>query len=414
MNILGLFGFLLRGGSAASKFFLVIYLAKNASGVLLGQLALLMTIVAVFVQVAGLEINQVIGRQLHCVTPDERLRLLRRQAQAAIVAYSLFVPSIILVYANLMANYWLSVLGILVLEHFIIEVYRVNILMLRPVYASCILFMKNVGWILLFVALVEANHATPSLSLVLHCWFGVLVFTATPLLLKTQGWQTLREMLTSRDWPAQSIDLVWQARSFIVSAAALASIGAVDKLIIASRFSEDDLGIYYFFATCASVTILITSFGVGSTTGPLCIKVHGERGYHAFLPYLRRLKYFYWLTTVFTSIAIILPADFLLSYIGNAQYQNHVEILYFLTVSVSLVVLCEPYKMQAYLERQHAVLVIGNIFHLLSVIMCVGVFSLKGDIVLVSMGVLISSLMVFAYFSLGIGYIIIGRLGLKF
>lgn len=408
MKVAGALGFLLRGGSAGAKFLFVLYLAAKASSTLLGQVAVLMTIATVFAQVAGLEINQVIGRQLHALAADDRLRLLRRQAQAALVAYLVLAPAAVLLYADLLAAYWFSACGILVLEHFIIEVYRFNILMLRPVYASSLLFIKNVAWVLLFVALVESGVAAPSLSLVLHCWFGVLAATAAPLLLTRHAWPTLRELLAASTWP-QSGALVWQARTFIVSAVAVAGIGAIDKLLIAGKFPAADLGVYFFFATCASIISLIASFSIGATVGPQCIKVHATQGREAYLPHLRRLKRLYWLTAVATMAAIMLPADILLTHLGKADYHRHIEILYLLTPSAALVVLCEPYKINAYLERQDLVLVAGNLFHLLSVALCVALFSVKRDIVWVSAGMLLSSLLAYVYFALDLGNRLIGR-----
>lgn len=404
MNVVGALGFLLRGGSAGAKFLFVLYLASKASSALLGQVAVLMTIATVFAQLAGLEISQVIGRQLHALSVEERRRLLRRQAQAALIAYLVLAPAAVLLYTELLAAYWFSACGILILEHFLIEVYRFNILMLRPAYASSLLFIKNVAWVLLFVALVESGVAAPSLSLVLHCWFGVLAVTAAPLLLtRHAAWPTLKELLAASNWPAQSAALVWQARTFIVSAVAVAGIGAIDKLLIASKFPAADLGVYFFFATCASIISLIASFSIGATIGPQCIKVHAKQGREAYLPHLRRLKHLYWLTAVATMAAIMLPADFLLAHFGKSDYIRHIEILYLLTPSTALVVLCEPYKLNAYLERQDLVLVAGNIFHLLSVTLCVALFAVKRDIIWVSAGVLLSSLLVYLYFALGIG-----------
>lgn len=403
MKVVGALGFLLRGGSAGAKFLFVLYLAGKTNSELLGQVAILMTVATVFAQLAGLEINQVVGRQLHALSIDDRLRLLRRQAQAALVAYIVLAPATVLLYTDLLAAHWLSACGILVLEHFIIEVYRFNILMLRPVYGSSLLFIKNAAWVLLFVALIESGVATPSLSLVLHCWFGVLVVTAAPLLLTRHAWPTLRELFTASTWPAQSGALVWQARTFIVSAVAVAGIGAIDKLLIASKFPAADLGVYFFFATCASIISLIASFSIGATVGPQCIKVYATQGRNAYLPHLRRLKRLYWLTAFATMAAVMLPAEFLLTHFGKPDYLRHIEILYLLTPSAALVVLCEPYKINAYLERRDLVLVAGNLFHLLSVTLCVALFAIKRDIVWVSAGVLMSSLLVYLYFALGIG-----------
>ncbi|WP_433692498.1 lipopolysaccharide biosynthesis protein [Herbaspirillum seropedicae] len=410
MKLISLLGFFLRGGSAGAKFLFVLYLAGKTSSSLLGQVAVLMTIAAAFTQVAGLEINQVIGRQLHALTERERLRLLRRQAQAAMLVYLVLAPTLVFAYADMFADHWLSFSGILLLEHFLIEVYRFNILVLRPVYASSLLFIKNVGWVLLFMVLVELNVATPSLSLVLYCWFGVLALTALPLLITPHAWPTLNELLAPSNWLPQSGALVWQARTFILSAVAAAGISSVDKLLIAGKFPSSDLGIYFFFFTCASLISLVASFSIGATIGPQCIKIYTTEGRKAYLPHLRHLKKLYWTASIATMAVIILPADFLLTFFGKTDYHRHTEILYLLAPSAALVVLCEPYKMDAYLERQDWVLLGGNFFHLVSVTVCIALFSLKADIDWIAAGVLLSSLLTYAYFALNLGNRVFCRL----
>ena len=409
MAVVNALGFALRGGSAAAKFLFVLYLAGKASTALLGQVAILVAITAVFTQIAGLEINQILGRQLHALTADNRLQSLQRQAFAALTAYAVLAPVILFLYADLLAAYWISACGILVLEHFITEVYRLNILLLRPVYASGLLFIKNAGWVICFVVFVESGWAEPSLALVLHCWFAILAFTAAPTLFTRYAWSTLAQFVTPWNWLKPTALLVSQARPFIVSAFAAAGIGSMDKLLINEKFSTAELGIYFFFATCASVMTLIVSFSIGATVGPQCIKIHSTEGRSAYLPKYRRLKRLYWLTAAATTAALVLPADFLLSTFGKLEYQRHVEVLYLLVPSTALVVLCEPFKMDAYLERRDLGLVVGNLFHLLSLLVCISLFIHKGDIVWVSVGVLLSSFLSYLFFSLGIADRVIGR-----
>lgn len=86
MNFVDLLVFALRGGSASTKRLFVFYLAGKASSMLLGQVALVTTLVVIFTQIARLELNQVISRQLLALSDSERLRMLRSQAKTAVAA----------------------------------------------------------------------------------------------------------------------------------------------------------------------------------------------------------------------------------------------------------------------------------------------------------------------------------------
>lgn len=409
MALVNTMGFMLRGGSAAAKFLFVLYLAGKTSSALLGQVAILISVAAIFTQIAGLEINQVVGRQFHTLSGDERVQLLRRHALAALSAYLVLTPVALALYSDLLIPNWAGVVCILVFEHLITEVYRYNILMLRPTYASALFFIKNAGWVLLFVLLVEAGIAAPSFGLVVQCWAGMLVLTAIPLIVSRHVWPTLRTVAQLSAWAPQTASLVWQARPFVISSIALAGIGSIDKLLIGERFSTAELGVYFFFSTCTSAISLLVSFSIGATAGPRCIKIFATEGRAAYRPHFRRLQQLYWLTTFAAVLAITLPAVPLLELFGKAIYQQHLEILYLLTPAAALVVLCEPYKMTAYLERRDLVLVLGNVFHLISVVTCVTLFSRHNDVVWVAAGVLLSSVLSYAFFALNVGWRIVSR-----
>jgi O-antigen/teichoic acid export membrane protein len=409
MSLVNAIGFMLRGGSAAAKFLFVLYLAGKTSSELLGQVAILIAVAAIFTQIAGLEVNQVVGRQLHALSGDERIQLFRRHALAAITAYFVLTPVALAFYSDLLIPNWTGVVCILVLEHLITEVYRYNILMLRPTYASALFFIKNAGWILVFVLLAETGIAAPSFALVVQCWAGILVLTGTPLILSRHVWPTLRTFVRPSAWLPQTASLVWQARLFVVSSIALAGVGSIDKLLIGERFSTAELGVYFFFSTCTSVISLLVSFSIGATAGPRCIKIFATEGRVAYLPQYRRLQKLYWLTTFDAVLAITLPAGSLLAFFDKLVYLQHLEILYLLTPAAALVVLCEPYKMTAYLERRDLELVLGNVFHLISVVACVTLFSQQDDFVWVAVGMLLSSMLTYAFFALNVGGWVVSR-----
>lgn len=399
MALMSILGFALRGGSSVARFLFVMYLAKTTNPTLLGQVAVFIAVNAVFTQIAGLEINQVIGRQLHSLKTEDRQQALQHQVFATLFAYLLLIPTIISIYPSLLNGYWISACGILVLEHLLTEVYRFNILMLRPTYASSLLFIKNTGWIVCFITIVELKISEPSFALIINSWFIILLIVTAPMMLTHNTWQILKQLLKPSIWLKPTSSLIWQARPFIVSALAMAAIGSMDKLLIGNKFSTPELGVYFFFATCASIITLIVSFSIGATVGPQCIKAYATQGKSSYQQKHRQLKQLYWLMATTTALAIIIPADFLLKLLGKNDYQSHIDILYCLVPSTAFLVLCEPYKINAYLEHRDLSLVLGNLFHALTLFICIYFFAQKGDIFWVSTGVLVSSILVYIFFS---------------
>lgn len=397
MVALKVFAFGLRGASAAAKFLLVMYIAFVGASELLGQVAIITTIVALFTKVAGLEINQVVGRRLHGLNAEELIRTLRGQTVACLGAYAILIPIVFLVYPELLFPHWLCVGLILILEHFITEVYRLNILMLRPVFASGLLFVKNAGWVILFVALTAVNRVPLTFALLLYCWAGVLVLTAAPLLMT--AWRHQQHEDTKISAACHKVPgLVKEALPFIVSAVFTASIGAVDKLMIGKYFPISELGIFFFFATCASILTLVVTFSVGATSGPECIKVHTMQGQEAFFTRLPHLKRQYRTVILTTTILILAFAYPLLAILNKQTYANNFDVLVLLVVSAGFVALCDPYKLEEYLSKRDISLLIGNAFHLISLIIAVIIGIQMSEINIIATGVMLSSVATFVFF----------------
>jgi len=398
MAALTITAFGLRGASAAAKFLLVMYIASMGDGGLMGQVAILTTIVALFTQVAGLEVNQVIGRRLHRLTPVELISTLRGLAATCFCSYAILVPISLLVYPDLLLPFWPLAGLILTLEHFITEVYRLNILLLRPVFASCLLFVKNAGWVILFVGLTATHHTPMTFSLLLYCWAGVLLLTAVPLIVLAWRHNSRHQgtgISVAFDTAAK---MVKQALPFITSAVLTAGIGAIDKLMIGKAFQVSELGTFFFFATCASVLTLVVTFSVGSTSGPKCIKVHATQGRKAFRVCLRRLKQQYWAVILSVAAFILAFASPLLEFLNKPTYVNHFNILILLVTSAAFVSLCDPYKLDEYLSNRDSCLVIGNGFHLFSLILAVAIGARTSRIDAVAAGVMLSSVVTFVFF----------------
>ncbi len=395
---MNLIAFALRGGSAASKFLLVMYIATTSGSQLLGQVAILTTLTAFFTQVAGLEINQVLGRRLHGLDAEELSRTLCGQAIASLCIYAVLIPGALLVYIDQLGPYWFYIGLILILEHFITEVYRLNILLLRSIFASCLLFIKNAGWVLLFVGLTITNIERPSFTLLLYCWSFVLLLISIPLFASAWRHLTIHNGRSTAAALHLVPPLVKEASPFLVSATITAGAGAIDRLIISKSFTESELGIYFFFSTCASILTLVVAFGIGSTAGPDCIKIHTTQGHETFLNRLRHLKKRYWIT-VFSTAALILSLAWpLLIFFKRDIFFENIIILVCLVINAAFISLCDPYKLEEYLSKRDSSLIIGNSFHFTTILLAISAGAYASEINVVAVGIMLSSILTFIFF----------------
>ena len=351
----------LRLSSAVAKFLLVTYLGFRDHETLLGELALFVAITTIFTQVAGLELNQVIGRRLQSLSRHERNRLLNFHALASGIVYLLAVPTIYFFYWELLELYWVIGIPILILEHYVTEIYRLNILDLKPVRASVVLFLKNVGWVALFIALIEIGGWNPAMELILVCWLFFLVCAVIASVFLNGMPQPDACSFHFRKSIRGVAELVWSAKTFVVSATAIAGIGAIDKLIIAHYFSLDELGVFYLFQTIATIPAIIVSFSIGATIWPKCIK-YAALGQEAECKRIwNELNRLFVVVTIVLSTALALVVMFSLNISIVDRYQQDYLVFILLLGASAFFVMCDPYKLKLYIQRKDRILLIANV-----------------------------------------------------
>jgi O-antigen/teichoic acid export membrane protein len=384
MKLAGALAFLLRGGSAGAKFLFVIYLAKVADTQLVGQVALITTLVTLFTQVAGLEIHQVLGRKVHAMSQEERRTHWLLQGFICMVAYLVLIPVAAVAYPELVFQH-LPLIGLIfVLEHFITEIFRLHIILLQPLLATRLLAMKNIGWIIIFIVIIEGGFAEPSLFLMLLCWVGVLVVIATPLIWRAVSGVHLRDYFVVSEWRNDADLMLRSARPFIVSATAVAGTGAVDKLIMGSFFPLSDLGVYYFFQTCASVPSLIATFGLGTLLWPRCVQAATLKEESRYRREWHHLLRMFWAVTVGASVIVAFAVPFLLELLSKPEYEVRMSVLYWLLGANALITLCDPHKLHLYVVHRDRALVAGNLFQFLIMAGLIAIACLHGDLTTVA------------------------------
>jgi len=365
--------FLLRGVSAFAKLGLVIYLGAASDPGLIGDYGLLVTLTVIFSQLAGLEIHQIVVRELHRLSEAELIKLLSQQTVAIIGAYVLLLTGFTWFYQQWLGIYWLLAGIILILDHYTTELYRYNVAKLEVVRATSLLALKNVGWVICLVVLDMIELYPVSIHSILIAW---LIFLIIAIFVGTPNFQIPRYIFRSiinRDFILGSIKLIWMARYFMISAAAIAMIGALDKFFIDLKFSKEELGQYFYTYAIASIPSLIVSFTVGLTIWPQCIKLRGKE---RLLEYREK-----WCQLVLIYIFIILALSLIL-YFGTAAIESRLsdsfdrDLFGLLLLACGAITLIEPLKLRLYLESMDIKLASLNFVHLAVVFFFI-LFSLR-------------------------------------
>lgn len=392
--------FLFRALSAGAKFVLVMYLGSLGDKSLLGEFAIFATLVTVFTQIAGLEINQVVARRIQVLSKEERVVILVEQAFCALLAYAILLPIFIVSDSHFTLGIWLLGAGVMIFEHVATEIYRLQLIDLKPLKASALLFLKNSSWVFLFIVSCQFLYFKPTFYLMLSFWLASLVFViAVAKPISMRNLRVFLENFTLRG-VRSSISLVADAKFFLVSAASVSAISAVDKIIISKFFILEQLGNFYFFQTLGSIPAMIVSFTIGTTLWPRCIHESVSLGASRALPLWNTLRNRYTLTLLFSSVVVFL-VFILFNEFAHKNYQKNDYNMFFL-VLIASVMMCasEPYKLFMYMNSRDVHLMKLNITHFAVVACCVFLAAQTNDMLNVCLALLAANVIGFAMFKI--------------
>jgi O-antigen/teichoic acid export membrane protein len=388
--------FFLRGSSAFARLVFVIYLGANYPPSLVGDYGLLVTLTVVFSQLAGLEIHQLVVRDLHRLNELGLKKLMSRQLISNAGAYAILISILTWIYQDWLGNYWILVGLILIADHYTTELYRYNVAKLNTIKATSLLALKNIGWVVCLLALDMLGLYSLSMISILATWSIFLIFS---VIIGTPNLSIINYILQSKMWRAEiiaSFGVAWKSRYFMISAAAITMIVALDKFFIELNYSKEDFGLYFFTYSIASVPALIVSFTVGLTVWPKCIKLRGEGRFHEYESNWSKLGLLYLLIIIGLSFAIYFGALF---FDFNLKDSFNLNLLGLLLVVSGAMALIEPLKLRLYLEGLDLNLALMNVFHLVVVILSILVFYKSGDVKSVAVGLIIANLIaLLAYF----------------
>ncbi len=365
--------FVLRILSAASKFFLVSYLGVTLTPDNLGKFAHFATIVVVFTQVAGLEINQTLGRRIHGITRRARIEYFSQHIVLVLFSYVALSSIVLFFYYSSFSGFWCLALPIFYLEHITTELYRYRIQLLMPIRAALCIFLKN-AWIFIFIPLdFFAVFSEFDLGEIFIFWLVSLILSlaiAMPMVRLSEVVEFFhqrigllrRSVLLLR----QSIWLIWSA--FFVTL-----VGVFDKLFIERTLDLPSLGEYYFYQTLASAPAMLVSFTLMMSAWPKCVRLSALGELELYIEARRALGKSMFRILLLGSLMVIIVAVFAEVFVDT--WNVNFLLLAALLASSAFFSLCDVQKLDLYTCHDDLALFLGNFFHAIIVVSAIFVGS---------------------------------------
>lgn len=257
------FNLAVRALTLASKFFLVLFMARLLSPEEVGVFGLFSAVIGLSIYFLGMDFYAYNAREILGGHPSQRICRIRDQLVFHLAGYTIVLPLLLGVFAANVVPWqylgWFYLL--LVLEHLNQEIGRLLVTLSRPAEANLVHFLRGGAWVYLVFGLALWGDGHIDLRVV---WAGWSAGAAAGLLIGVR-------LLRSLDWTALRgvpIDWPWIRKGLADSSLFLGATLAVKAVEFADRFflqhfhGEAMVGVYTFYANITYVVQVFVFSGV--------------------------------------------------------------------------------------------------------------------------------------------------------
>lgn len=326
----------LRGSTLASKFFLVLLLARLLEPEEVGLYGLIIVTVAYALYLLGFDFYTFTTREIIHRDRSEWGGLLKNQGAFSALLYLVFLPALSIVfYLDLLPVRlagWFFLL--LVLEHVNQELGRLLIAISKPLTASVLLFLRSGLWAFAIAALMFAWPESRSLSTVLLGWS--IGGTAAALLglislhnLDLGGWDSKVDWTWIRKGVRVAVPL-------LIATLAIRGVHTVDRYWFEALVGLDTLAAYVLFMGMSTALMSFLDAGVFAFLYPALIQ-HWKQGSAAnFCESLHRLVIQTAAITVGFAICAMFALPLILDWLDRPVYTENANLFVWLMLATVL------------------------------------------------------------------------------
>ena len=328
-----------RGLTLASKFALLIALARYFQPADLGIYGLMVSSVAITVFLLSLEYRYFTLRALVGSQPRRQAALIRDQAALIALATAVVFPLLALVFWS---GVWIPFPRGVVLWFFALSIVEliaqeagnVLIALSRPLAANVVLFLRSGVWGYAIVGLAIANPEKSSITSVFLAWMvgSVASIVVAAWCLRGLGWRAaVHEQV---DWAGVRSGLR-TAAPFMVTGGASLGLLFLDRFILEAYHGLESVGVYTFFAGIATALHTLVHTGVSLIRMPRLVHARLYADTTRFRLELRNMWRLTALVASVLAIAIGILISPILQVVGRPTYVESLTV-FFLLLSAAL------------------------------------------------------------------------------
>lgn len=372
-----------RLSSAASKFILFIYLARNMSPEDLGLFGIIIAILIISVQITGFELHYVNSRNIAEEKDQSIAAIIKAQFLFHMLSYIIILPclSLIFFYEILDWTFFLIISLLLIFEHLSQEMIRFLQFTFNPVKSAFLIFLRSGIWAFMLIILCEFYSFELTVKSVLTIW---LIFS---IIATIYGVVALRKFLLTRN-KIKLLSFSWlksvliKSLPFFLTTTCFTISQFTDRFVLNNIIGSFGVGIFFFMASMASALNLFVSFSVGVFYGPMTIRAFRKNG---LSEYLKVRHIFIKKSIIYVSIGLVVAIILIhpaLYFINKAEYYSYIYIYYLMLFANCLMIGSDFSNLEMYvrgldLEMMFSA-IIGLVMTFIIVVLFVLLWGMRG------------------------------------
>lgn len=311
----------LRGLTLASKFILLVYLARVLPPEQLGVYGLFTVTIIYALYLLGLDFYTYAQREMLSLPRAEWGGLIRNQFMFYAVVYLVVLPLLLLVFVVGWLPWqmigWFYIL--LTLEHLSQELGRLLVACGKILLVNVALFFRGGAWIFAVVAIFNANSELHCLTVIWAGWsVGVLISIVIAIIgVRTSIGPMPENALTDWRWVRRGLKV---AAQFLLGTLALRGLFTFDRYFLDLYVGKSAVGVYSFFMSIANALLAFADAGVISRLYPRIVAAYRTGRYVEYKMQLKKLTFGIIVLLVSFSICLFIAIDPVLLYIGRQVY----------------------------------------------------------------------------------------------
>lgn len=327
----------LRGLTLASKFFLMIYLAKVVSPEQLGVYGLFTVTISYTLYLLGLDFYTYAQREMLSLPQTQWGGIIRNQFMFYAVVYLFVLPLLLLVFVAGLLPWqmigWFYLL--LTLEHMSQELCRLLVACGKVTFANVTIFFRGGAWAFAVVALFLANPTMHGLTAI---WAGWSVGVAISIVIAVYGVHSIictmpEKAVTDWRWVRRGLKV---AAQFLIGTLALRGLFTFDRYFLDLYSGKSAVGVYSFYMSFANATMAFADAGIISRLYPRIVAAYRLGRYEEYRQHLNKLAVGIVVLYVTFSVALFVTLKPVLRYIGREVYINQITTLWVLLAAMGV------------------------------------------------------------------------------